>query len=690
MYHSGVLWALETAAWPKERLQRLSLILARLDKLDPGGTWVNRPFNSLASLFFSWRPQTVASIGERIDALHFLRNKEPEQSWKMVLNLLPQAHESISDNPKPSYRSWAAGWTGEITQQEYNKFVIELSRIAVEMTQADLLRWPDLLEHVTQISPNDFETAVSGLEKLADVAPEALRTNLWNKLRGIVQEHTYFHDAWWALPEAQLAKLASLKERFVPSDFVILYSPLFDNDGLMEGSKSETYEQKTKRREQERCGAIRVMWAAGGDKLILRLAQKVRQPWSVGWALALEAGVEAEEKIIPACFATGDESTQRCIAAFASQRIHANGADWAEKKVQPSWTANQIAFWALQMPFGSRTWNWVTSCGETVKRIYWEQTSASGRDLDLPNRSQAARELQSVDRSWSALALLMQAKYDKCPISYNVVCEALEAVAAKPTERTAGTMDAHYIHEAFEFLQGCRDADESRIARLEFNFLPFLDRHSRLPLTLHRQLAKNPNLFVECLEILFKPSIEVNEGSPKEEKELSASEKAEKAEKANKANRIWRLLRDWQTIPGTCEDGKIDREPLMAWVNTARAKARAMDRLEVCDSKIGELFAHSPIDRDGAKPANAIRDVIEECESTALERGMIIGLRNLRGCFSKGMYEGGEQERKLAAEYERYATICARWPRTAAALRGVAETYKEQAEREDERAKHRD
>jgi hypothetical protein len=51
-YHSGMLWAQETAAWPKERLKRVSLCLARLAKLDPGGTWLNRPLASLTSLFF--------------------------------------------------------------------------------------------------------------------------------------------------------------------------------------------------------------------------------------------------------------------------------------------------------------------------------------------------------------------------------------------------------------------------------------------------------------------------------------------------------------------------------------------------------------------------------------------------------------------------------------------------------------
>jgi len=126
------------------------------------------------------------------------------------------------------------------------------------------------------------------------------------------------------------------------------------------------------------------------------------------------------------------------------------------------------------------------------------------------------------------------------------------------------------------------------------------------------------------------------------------------------------------------------------WLQLAREKARAVDRLNVCDITVGELFAHSPQDDDKAKPVIAIREAIEECESNEIEHGFAIGLNNLRGCFSKGVYEGGKQERELAAEYERYADTCARWPRTAAILREVSRGYSRDAEQEDERARMRD
>jgi hypothetical protein len=113
--------------------------------------------------------------------------------------------------------------------------------------------------------------------------------------------------------------------------------------------------------------------------------------------------------------------------------------------------------------------------------------------------------------------------------------------------------------------------------------------------------------------------------------------------------------------------------------------------LEVCDVKIGEVFAHAPSDEDEVKPCLPVRDIIEECESDALTGGFATGLINLQGITSRGLYEGGEQEQQLAATYERYAKACeVSWPRTAAALRNVAQSFIEMARRLDEDARLRE
>ena len=68
-----------------------------------------------------------------------------------------------------------------------------------------------------------------------------------------------------------------------------------------------------------------------------------------------------------------------------------------------------------------------------------------------------------------------------------------------------------------------------------------------------------------------------------------------------------------------------------------------------------------------------------------------MGVHNQRGVTTRGMNDGGEQERELVKKYRAYAEKCkVSWPRTAIALRRIAEHYEAQAKWQDERADARD
>ncbi len=685
-YHCGVMGAMETAAWPKDRLQRVALCLTRLAKSDPGGQWGNRPLHSVAGFFCSWRPQTMAAVGERIEGLRYLCHREQEGAWKLLLDLLPRGHESISDSAKPTYRDWASGWTGSVSGIDHNLFQSELVSMTVKMAEADPARWPELIGHVADLSSVAFRKVIDAMEGSVEQALDAeLRTIIWEKLRDLVQRHTYFSDADSALPAADVEQLGVLRDKFAPADLVTALVHLFDDDGYLEGDKSLTYEQKRESRDEQRRAVIRGIWLDGGESVVLQLAKKVREPWVVGWSLAEELGEEAQSAFIPSHLTAADETCRRCAMAFARQRILAEGAEWAEAQTAEGWQPEHIGAWSVQMPFEPRTWDWVASKGDLISNGYWSETDIRGVEkLDAEACERAAKRLQAVGRAWSSLWLFVWALHKKCVFKPAVLCDALEAVKANPEERNAHAMDAYHIQEVLGFLQNCADADEARVAHLEFAFLQLLDRHPHLPVTLHRQLAQSPELFVECLVFLYAPRHVSSEGKEDGQEQVADPEKAEQAK------RVWQLLRNWQTIPGTGADGLVSADGLRSWVRAAREKARALDRLEVCDMTLGELFAHSGEDVDGGRPGIAIRDVIEECASPDLERGFSMGIENSRGCHWKGFYEGGKQERDLAAQYARYAEICARWPRTAAALRNVQKHYLQLAEYEDQRAQARD
>lgn len=74
-----------------------------------------------------------------------------------------------------------------------------------------------------------------------------------------------------------------------------------------------------------------------------------------------------------------------------------------------------------------------------------------------------------------------------------------------------------------------------------------------------------------------------------------------------------------------------------------------------------------------------------------IECGIEIGVSNKRGVLSRSLTEGGVQERRLAETYRGYAdALNDGWPRTAAMLRRISETYASWARREDVEAELRE
>ena len=64
--------------------------------------------------------------------------------------------------------------------------------------------------------------------------------------------------------------------------------------------------------------------------------------------------------------------------------------------------------------------------------------------------------------------------------------------------------------------------------------------------------------------------------------------------------------------------------------------------------------------------------------------------QNMRGFYSKGLYEGGAQERALAGQYRSWAKASkAQWPKVARMLERIAKSWEGQAKLEDERAEQR-
>ena len=232
-------------------------------------------------------------------------------------------------------------------------------------------------------------------------------------------------------------------------------------------------------------------------------------------------------------------------------------------------------------------------------------------------------------------------------------------------------MDGYYAQQLLQFLEN-EVPDDADLPRFEFTLFPLL--HDNEPSTaLYRLLARDAMEFVRLIQAIYRA-----EGEPK--RSPSANDQAF-------GHLAFRVLRGWTTLPGQRDDGSIDSDVLFDWVRTARLALSDSGRAHVGDEQIGEVLAASPPGLDGVWPAEAVRDVIDTIGSVRIDTGLNIGRSNRRGITSRGAFEGGTKERALETRYRADAdAIATRWPRTARVLRGIADSYRDEARAHDSEA----
>jgi hypothetical protein len=251
-----------------------------------------------------------------------------------------------------------------------------------------------------------------------------------------------------------------------------------------------------------------------------------------------------------------------------------------------------------------------------------------------------------------------------------------EAARSERKETDEPAMFQYNIEQIFERLDKSGTVDPERVARLEWIYLQVLEHSNRPPVTLHRQLASRPEFFVEVLSTIYRAGNEEPDQQKGENRES----------KAALASHAWTLLHSWNLLPGFSE-GNVDGAALEEWVSEARRLSHEAGRADIGDEQIGQMLAWAPADVDGTWPCEAVRDVIEIARSRHLETGVYIGVKNRRGTTSRGVTDGGEQERDLAKQYRDHAeAVRFEWPRTAAALGRIAESYEAEAKEHDDDA----
>lgn len=680
---TGLLWALECLAW--KHLVRASLILARLSKLAINDNWANRPIESLSAVYLSWLPQTAASLEDRIQALQKVTKEFPSIGWDLCTSQFETIPQIARPSYRPHWRNDASGAGCLVTGKESNEFRRKALDLVLAWPRHDQKTLSDLVQRLPALSNEDQRTIWDRIDAWADsesdesakaLLCEQIRTStfaLGARRRGVTDETKN--------------RARRVYEKLQPRDTVTKHAWLFagewidpsTDDAQDENLDDSQYEERIN---QRRAAAMKEIWQERGFEGVKSLLSRSAAPNAVGRSLeSCIEDLQMQVDLLQKCFSvTGDmkKKFDGCVQGFLlpfTDEVRAV----ALSTVAGGMDANQIVRLFCGAPFKQHTWRLLDDYEEKVRDKYWREVQPH---LGHLRRYSEAEMIELIDR------LLEAGRPRAAFAAVNIKCDQVETSSLKrlifALANVSNESEDHYrfdpwdISMVLDSLDGRPGVTSYEMARIEFAFIAALkDSGHGIP-NLERAIAKSPALFVHALALAATRRDKNAEQDPPEWR----IENPER--RVNLSHATWGLLNRIGRTPGTGPGGEIDTNALLDWIIEVRRLCAEHDRAVIGDQMIGQLLSKAPAENGGGWPCIPVCEAMEKISSHEIGRGFAVGVYNSRGIHSRGIDEGGDQERELAAKYRGWAKSRAfDYPYVSEVLESIAAGYGRDAGRED-------
>ena len=674
--HHQLLWALEVLCWSQDYLVRATQILSDLCRYDVQKNSGKNPLASMSSVLCGWIRNTGADLRTRLSALDACRIVSATCGWALLKALWPDSTAWVSPPSEPRYQLWKPP-SDRMPNSEWFAFATSLVDRALQWVETDRTALPWLVEALSTVGPNQSTRIIQYLEKQASRGnlDGDVRLALYEKVQETYARHERFQDADWAMPAERRVRLQNLADLLKPAEDLRRFAHFFRWRPDLSGSDLNDYEHYQAAVAAKRHEAIEVMFARPDAwEQLAAIAARAEAPTQVGWALSTFERTDILDHMLEWL---GSDSTvlHEVAATWARCHLAVNGpADLRRALERNDVGGASLRGFILNVPTASRFWQVLREFPD-AEEVFWLE--ARFEVVPPEDLTSAIELLLERERAWEAIAIAGNGIYDstanqemQLPSATLVVSVLRAALAQDPGRAGMSHMIGHHVGTLLDFLAAA-DVSLADLASLEFGFFRLLE-HDREPRALNRALASDPELFVDLVRRAFR-----GDNEPRRHSAIADPLK----------EHAWWVLHGWQGFPGRQEDDSVDEATMKEWVTQARLRLSDLDRADIGDELIGRTFAQAPVDADEIWPPVPVRNLIESIGSRNLENGLITGRLNSRGVTWRGVYDGGGQERKLAAQYKQCSLgVQVQWPRTARILRFIADSYERDAVREDERA----
>ena len=683
--HAGLLWALECLCWHPNYLLRSVMILADLFQQGADSSWENKPINSLTRIFLPWIQNIAASEDDKMEMLDKIITQNQKAAWHLLYSLMPRICDTSTEIRRPQYREWGRDWKQDILPEDYHRYTTFIAgRFLDEFKKSPQCRAEKLLETFTRRLPETYrQKAYRALLKASDKiwTSDEIRRNFGQKLGKMIRHHRQYPDAGWSLPEEELKILDNIYKLVISGDLIERYHYLFDEShpdipDLKLGDSRDNYRDQDRRREKMRIDAVVELWHAGGWDNIEKIAISAGYSNIVGHSLAKSKISKAAWSRMLECLDSENKSLVDFARGFVfsyAQKI----PNWAKSELNKagnSWSSKRQASFVLGLPAGSDTLTVLKKLPEEAKNLYWQEpfiplywSNAKVADVIwvIKQLNCHGRPAISLDTA----SMFSHNSEIKSPPK--LLADTLELLLKSP-ERQQGNQHLSYnISVAIQILQRDGTLDDERLAKIEREFFDGYAQHK--PITLGKKIVREPEFLANLIAQVYYPKdAKIPEGGSLE---------------SQNARQAFDILQYFGGSAFRSHGFSLE------WDNAAQAKNWAREVRKICvqngreepgDHHIGKILSNTGDGADGIWPSDIAREVLEDQQNSNVEDGMVNGRLNQRGVVWRSAKGGGEQENKLADNYERAAeSLREKWPRAAKVLRELSESYRGQARRED-------
>lgn len=677
-YLTGTLWALEALAWEDSNLIRICVVLAELANRDPGGRGGNRPSNSLLTILLPWFPQTLAPATKRKVAVEKVVDEYPDIGWNLIIQLIPGQHQTSSGSYKPRWRKTIPDdFEGTVTQEEFWAQASFHADFAVDAAGRDTDRLCVLIDNFENFPKPAFSKILEVLSSqwIKELSEED-RLPIWKHLISFTNKHKRYSDAEWALPNRIITPIEDIARQLAPTDPLNFYEPLFSEKDFELYEEDGDWEEQQSKLNKRREDAVVEIVERHGIRGIVEFAETVSSPNLVGHFLGAVVNEDIEQELLPDLLNSTNSNLKSLSSGFVWRRHHLQGWGWSDNLDKSKWTREQIGQFLAFLPFTSATWARCTEWIGEHSEEYWHRAQVNPYQIE-GDITLAVNQLIEYGRPHAAIDCLNGMRHAKKSINTDHCVQAL--LAATSSSEPSHAMSRYNIVELIKYLQKADDIRDEDLLAIEWAYIPFLDSHNKAaPRLLEKKLANDPDFFCEVIRLLYRPK-----HHEKPVKKISEKHQA-------KVINAWRLLRNWNVVPGTTHGVEFDQRLFNEWFDKVKESCSNSGHLEIALINIGKVLINAPADTDGLWIDKTVAKVLDGREMQDLREGYSTGVFNSRGAH--WVDPTGKPEKELADKFRAKAeeVETASFHRFAKSLRDLADGYDEQAAQIVARHKNRE